>query len=135
MLLHPAAVLKIVLIPVGMNEGDLAQHPVIYELLSENPVRPASLLGAGLHHAVGLLHGLHHLDAFGDGMHDRLFTVSILAGVHGVDKHLFVPMVRSGDENGIYVLAVEHLAVVGMHLGLTSRYFLRAQTVGLVYVA
>ena len=45
-------------------------------------------------------------------MDHGLLAVDILAGVHGVDGGLLVPVVGGGDEDGVDVLAGEDLAVV-----------------------
>lgn len=45
-------------------------------------------------------------------MDHRLLAVDILAGVHGVDGRLLVPVVGRGNEHGIHVLAGENLTIV-----------------------
>jgi len=45
-------------------------------------------------------------------MDHRLFEVDVFACAHGVDCGLLVPVVGSGDEDGVHVLAGEDLAVV-----------------------
>ena len=45
-------------------------------------------------------------------MDHRLFQVDVLAGIHGIDGRLHVPVVRGGDEHRIDVFARENFAVV-----------------------
>ena len=47
-----------------------------------------------------------------DGVGHRLFAVDVLAGLHGVDRHLGVPVVGGGDQDDVDILAIEELPVV-----------------------
>ena len=42
----------------------------------------------------------------------RLFEIDVLAGLHGVDGGLLVPVVGGGDEDGVDVFAGEDLLVI-----------------------
>ena len=56
--------------------------------------------------------GLDHRLALGDVVADRLLDVHVLARLAGVDRRQGVPVVGRGDDHGVDVLGVEHLAVV-----------------------
>ena len=77
---------------------------------------------------------LHHLQRFGDGVRHGLLAVDVLAGLHGGDGDGRVPVVGGGDQDGVDVLAVEHLPIVarGRRVGLN---FLGAAEVAVVEVA
>ena len=40
-----------------------------------------------------------------DMLHHRLFAVDVLAGVHGVDGDILVPVVGRGDDDGVDIRA------------------------------
>ena len=84
----------------------------------EHAVVVAPLLRADLHDAVGLLGDLAELLPLVDRERERLLAVDVLAGLHGVDADLGVPVVGRADDDGVDVLAVEDLAVVLVDVGL-----------------
>ena len=51
----------------------------------------------------------------------RLLAVHVLAGLHRLDGDLRVPVVGRADGDDVDVLAIEHLAVVGVDLALVRR--------------
>ena len=63
------------------------------------------------------VHDAHHLHSLFNGMHDGLFDIGVLAGIHGVDQHLFVPVVRAANQDGINILAVKNFVIVRVSLG------------------
>ena len=88
-------------------------------------MRPAWIASCGLPAAVvarGLRPDLQHLavpldrvaqlDGLLDGVRHRLFDIDVLAGRHGVDGDLAVPVVGRGDQHGVDVVAFEQLAIV-----------------------
>ena len=75
-------------------------------------VRPTALLHAGLHDAFGVGYGRQQRLAFVDGVRDRLFHVDVFAGVHGVDGHGNVPMIRCADYDSVDIGRIEDFAVV-----------------------
>ena len=48
------------------------------------------------------------------------FAIDILAGLHGVDGDLRVPVVRRADRHRLNIIPVEDLPVVGIHLALPA---------------
>ena len=54
-----------------------------------------------------------------DGVRERFFAVHILAGFHGLDGDLGVPVIGRRDDNGIDVRVVEYALV--FHRGLARR--------------
>ena len=101
------------LIPVRLDERDLAEPARVDDLLPQHPVVPAALLRAGLHDLLRRFDGLDHLRAFGDGVRDRLLDVDVLAGRHGVERHGLVPVVGRADHDRVDRAIVEDAAVVG----------------------
>ena len=72
----------------------------------------AHALAAHLEDAAGALLGLDHLRALVQLLHHGLLAVDVLAGVHGVDGDLRVPVVGGADDHGVDVLARQHFAVI-----------------------
>ena len=122
------------LIPVRLDERHLAELARIHDLLAEDPVVPAPLLGAGLHHLLRGLDGRDHGRALVDGVRDGLLDVDVLAGGDGLERHRLVPVIGSADEDRVYVLVVEHAAVVGDLRRLAPGDLHRLQHPGLVDV-
>ncbi len=69
-------------------------------------------LRANLQHALGFLDGVDQLPGFLVGVAHRLFKIDVLAVVHGVERDLGVPVVGRGDDDGVHVAALQHLAVI-----------------------
>ena len=67
-----------------------------------------------------LLLCVDHLLAVVDQLDHGLLAVDVFAGVHGVDRHLAVPVVGNRDDDGVHVFAREHLAVVARGEDLVS---------------
>src|SRR5262249_46384529 len=53
-----------------------------------------------------------------DRQRERFFTIDVLAGLHGLDGDLRVPVVGGNNRHDVDVLAVEDLAVVLVHRDL-----------------
>ena len=101
------------LVPVGLDERDLAEPAGVDDLLAQHPVIPAALLRAGLHDLLRRFDGLDHLRAFGDGVRDRLLDVDVLAGGDGVERDGLVPVIGRADHHRVDLAIVEDAAVVG----------------------
>ena len=78
---------------------------------------PTALLGAGLDDGLAGVHGAHHFHSLFNGMHDGLFDISVLAGIHRVNQHLLVPVVGAANQHGVDILAVQNFMIVGVSLG------------------
>ena len=59
-----------------------------------------------------LPHGLGHQAAFADGERHRLLGIDILEGLAGMDADQRPPVFGRGRDDGIDILAIEHLAIV-----------------------
>ena len=97
------------------------------------------MLRAHLHDALGLALHLDHAHAFVDVVAGGLFAVDVLAGLHGPDGGERVPVVGSGDGDGLDAGVGEHLPHVfefeGLFLVLSGERCLRLFAGGLVDVA
>ena len=71
------------------------------------------LLRADQQRASGPFGLANEVAALGDGDGRRLLEVHVLAGPERVDRHLRVPVIGRGDDDGIDVLAAEQVAIVG----------------------
>src|ERR1700676_5605852 len=72
-------------------------------------------LAAVLADAVVLLHGADELATFTRIVRASLFYVNVFPGLAGPDGHERVPMIGSGDGDGVNVFVVEELA--NIHVG------------------
>ena len=102
------------LVPVGVDERDLAQLARVDDLLAEGEVLPAPLLRAGLDDLLRALGELQEGVAVLEGARHRLLEVHVLAGGDRVGGHLQVPVVGAPDQDRVHVLVVEEAAVVGV---------------------
>ena len=59
-----------------------------------------------------VLRAAQHGLALGDVVSDGLFDVNVFAGEHGLDCGKSVPVIGSGDDHSVHVLAIEHRAIV-----------------------
>ncbi len=96
----------------GVKGVELAELAAVGQPDGRLEVRHAAPLGAGLEDAAGALHGVGQAPAGGDGQAARLFTVDVLAGLRREDRRRGVPAVAGRDEDGVDVLAREHIAQV-----------------------
>ena len=81
-------------------------------LVGHAPARVGGGLNADGEDLLGPLDRLGDLAGLVDRVGHRLFAVDVLAGLHRVDRHLGVPVVGRGDQDGVDILAVEDLAIV-----------------------
>jgi hypothetical protein len=95
------APLQVILIPIRANDRDLAETAAGHDLARLLEVRPASLLHAGLHHALRFGDRLQQRFAFLDAMRDRLLDVHVLARAHRVDGHGDVPVIGRADHHRV----------------------------------
>ena len=124
-----------VLIPVSPNQRHLAQMAGGNLLPGLGEVRPASLLGAGLHHPLRVAHRRDQRLSLVDGVSDRLFTVGIFARLERIEKQRHVPVDGRANHDGVYIFPVENLAVVGVVARLGRVFGSGLQTTRFVDVA
>ena len=115
--------------------ADLAQHARADDL--DDPVIVLAGVDqvAHLGDALGLLGRVDHRPALGDPVRQRLLAIDVLAGLAGEDGRDRVPVVGRGDDDGVDVLAVEHLAEVARRRRASAGRRLGPEAVGLVHVA
>jgi len=113
---------------VPASDGDLAERAQV-DQLAEFGIEPARApLGADLDHAIGLAGGLDDPATLADGHRERLFDIDILACLAGHDRPDGVPVVGSGHDDGVHVVAVEDFAEVLVpvdrvtEIGLAARH-------------
>ena len=93
----------------------MAERPRLHDLVVALPhVRHAALLLADLDDPVRVLPWRRRATSLrlGERVRERLLDVDVLARVEGIGQHLDVPVVGAGDDHGLDVLVVEHLAIV-----------------------
>ena len=64
----------------------------------------------------------------------RLFAVNVLAGLHGVDRSLLVPVVGGADDDRIDILARQDLVVVARRKNVVAPEFLASRQPAVVAV-
>src|SRR5262249_158388 len=102
----------VVLKPPHPHERDLAELARIDDPLALDEMRPATLLRAGLDHALARFDGADQIIPLFERMGDGLFDVNVLVSRHGVQNHPRVPVVWSADDDGVNALVVEDRAIV-----------------------
>ena len=85
--------------------------------------RAAALLCAHLKNAARFLDDTAKRATFVDCQRGRLLTVDVLAGTHGVDCNLHVPMIWGADKNGINTLLVNEIPIVGVLRSVPASMF------------
>ena len=75
---------------------------------------------AHLQDALRLLHRGRQLTGFFVGMHHGFFQVDVFTLVHGVHRHLGVPVIRSGDHHGVHVRLVQQFAIIQVAFHLVA---------------
>ena len=65
-----------------------------------------------LQHPLRFAHRLNQLPDFVQRVAHRFLEVHVLAGIHGFEGHLGVPVVRSGDNHRVHVLAGDDFPVI-----------------------
>ena len=80
----------------------------------------AALLCTHLQNAARFLDHAAKCAAFVDCQRGRLFTVDVLAGTHGVDRNLHVPVVWGTDKNGINTWRINEIPIGGELLSFSS---------------
>ena len=102
---------------------DFAELAALHEGDGLFEARAGARLRAALHDAVVLAGGLDHLPAFPDVVRHGLLDVDVLAGLGRGDRDQRVHVIRRGDRDGVDVLALEHLAEVGVSVELVTECF------------
>ncbi len=100
--------------------SDLPEHTALDELVCLQERRAASLLQPHLHHPVILPGRLHHLEALGDAVGQRLLHVNVLARLARRDGDRTVPVVRRGHHDYVNILALQNAPVVAVSVRLRS---------------
>ena len=100
--------------PAELDDGmsDFSELSVLDDLGGFLKMLPRPLLRAELDDTLRRLVGAERLDGPLDGVGQRLLDVDVLAGSHGVDQHLAVPMIRRRDEDGVDIVAIEDTPVI-----------------------
>ena len=105
----------VVAVITGEADADLfefAETAIADEFGGHAEVNVTALLGAGLPDDIGLANGVAHEAAFGDGEGEGLFAVDVFAGAGGGDGVEGVPVVGSGDLDGVDVWTGEEVTEV-----------------------
>ena len=110
-----------VLIPVGVDERDLAEASGIDDLLAEQEMVPASLLRASLDDLLRGFDDPHHFHAFGERVGNRLLDVDVLAGSDRVERHGLVPVIGCADNDRVDGAVIQDPAIVRHLRGRGSR--------------
>src|ERR1022692_5225069 len=109
---------RVVALVNALGMVDLADHAVLHPFGVLLKVAPGALLKADLHPPfVGADRQPHFLPHF-DAVRQRFLAVGVLARLAGFDQYGPMPMIRRGDQDGVYVLAVQHTPVVGHRVGV-----------------
>ena len=85
-------------------------------------MRCAATLRADLHDAFVFAGGGEHRLAFDDIDADRLLTVDVDAGLHGLDHGEGMPVIGRADQHDVEIFFLQHLAVIVVG----ARLFLRS---------
>ena len=103
--------------PGGVSEDLLerTEPPRAGQFTGEREVRQVATLGPRLKHAPRAAHRLSQDQALRNVLRDRLLAVHVLARAGGIHRHRAVPVRPRGDQHGIDVFPVEHLAEVAVH--------------------
>ena len=104
----------------AMRPGDFSHLTLADHLLRIPILLLRCPLGADLELFVVTLDRIADLDGLFHREGHRFFAVDMLAGFHGLDAHLRMPVVRSCDEHGVYILALEQLTVIEIAIALAD---------------
>ena len=96
---------------------DLAKKSLVHEFHISHESRVRTTLGAVLDNATVLLGGIHQLTPFKNVVGKRFLDIDILASLATPDRGEGVPVVWSGDRDGIDGIVLHHLAHVGVEFG------------------
>src|SRR5207249_1872352 len=100
-------------IPPSAGERDSAELIVVEILFFRlQIVLRGTLLHADLAHAIVLTRRFDNQRSFIDRSSKRLLDIDVAAGVQRVNRDRRVPVIRSGNQHGIDLLALEQLAMV-----------------------
>src|SRR5262245_9948930 len=89
---------------------DLAELATPYVIARRHVAGRTAVLRADLHHAVVFARRFDHSAAFPDIVRWRLLDIDVLTGLAGTDRSRRVPVIGSGDDNGVDGLVVEDAA-------------------------
>jgi hypothetical protein len=102
---------------VGNDLLDPADAAAANQLAADSVDRQRPSQTSGLENSLVLAHGLHHQPPLADRQARRLLGIDILAGLADVDADQGVPMVGSGRDDRVHILAFQELAVVLIGFG------------------
>ncbi len=95
--------------PLKFPEPALPHH---FDSRAEAVIAP--LPGADLHNPSGLLHRLEDLGPLGHGEGQWFLTVDVFPGLHCVNDHLRVPVVRCANQDDIHPLVIKQPPIILM---------------------
>ena len=99
---------------VGVHILHIADETVAHYHHRRAELRPATLHGARLEHAIVLLLGSHYLAGFIDVERKRLFAVDVLAGLHRFDGHIRMPVVGRCNADHVDIRVLDHITEIGV---------------------
>ena len=115
-----------VAVPPGLDEVQLADGSARHEVAGLRVDHRARALAPHLQDPPGALLRLHELQALRGQAHHGLLAVDVLARFHGRNRDGHVPVVGSGHDDGVHVLALEDGAEVAGGEDLVAPDLLRA---------
>ena len=94
----------------------------------------AGVLAADLEDSAGLFLGGDDVVPLGHLVDHGFLAIDGLAGLHRINGHPRVPVVRHADEDGVDIVAVQDLAVVDIHIDILAVDFLGVYATAVVDV-
>ena len=111
----PPLTLAAIAIVARLALQDLADLPLSDHLIGHPPARIGGRLHAHCKHLPRLLACLGDATGLVDRVRHRFFAVNVLAGLHGVNRHLGVPVIGRRDQHDVDVFVIEDLAIILRH--------------------
>ena len=96
----------------GFGIVGAANQAVVNLVHDLDGVGRGALLGAHLHHLAIFLLRLHQHRPFGRVVAAWLLDIHMLAGLEAGDGHRSMPVVRTGDADGVHILLLQNLAKI-----------------------
>ena len=103
-----------------VNVFESTDAPLPNQFAGEPKAAVAALPTADLNDTASFADDLSDSLAFVDGEREWLFAVNVTARAAGVDEHRRVPMVGRANRDHIDVVAVQHVAIVVIEIGLAA---------------
>src|SRR5262249_38904026 len=108
---------KVAAIAIALQEENLADAALFYEIHCRGAIRIVTQLKAGLEDSFSGGAGVGDLAAILRRKSHRLFTVDVLSDLERGDGHLFVEVHGRGDHDGVDIFPLEQLAIFGIGVG------------------